>query len=91
FTVIEALAAGVPIVASDIQAISNMISDGANGRLVPVTDTPGFADAIEELLTEPERRRRISETNRALASARFDRSVFRSRIAELYREAAAQR
>ena len=34
FTVIESLAAGVPIVASDIQAISNMIQDGANGRLV---------------------------------------------------------
>ncbi|MGB3411871.1 MAG: glycosyltransferase [Microthrixaceae bacterium] len=91
FTVIEALAAGVPIVASDIQAISNMISDGANGRLVPVTDTPAFADALDELLADPQRRRNISETNRALAAARFDRSVFRSRIAELYREAADRR
>lgn len=88
FTVIEALAAGVPIVASDIQAISNMIEDGKNGRLIPVTDTPGFADAIEELLADPDRRREISKENRSLASSRFDRSVFRSRIAELYREAA---
>lgn len=88
FTVIEALAAGVPIVASDIQAISNMIEDGPNGRLVSVTDTPGFADAIQELLSDPDRRRTISEANRKLASSRFDRSVFSARIAELYRVAA---
>jgi len=85
FTVIESLAAGVPIVASDIQAISNMMEDGPNGRLVPVDDVTGFADAIEELLTDPERRRRVSAANRELALARFDRAVFRSRIAELYR------
>ena len=85
FTVIEALASGVPIVASDIQAISAMISDPANGRLAPATDTNWFADAIEGLLADPEERRRISSANRALASERFDRSVFSERIAEQYR------
>lgn len=64
FTVIGSLAAGVPIVASDIQAISAMIADGANGRLVPVQDTVGFADAMQELLEDPERRRRISHDTR---------------------------
>lgn len=88
FTVIEALAAGVPIVASDIQAIANMIEDGPNGRLLPISDTPGFADAIGELVADPDRRREISANNRRLASSRFDRSVFSSRIAELYRQAA---
>ena len=85
FTVIEALAAGVPIVASDIQAISNMIVDGDNGRLIPIDDTPGFADAIADLLADPDRRRKISAANRSLAFERFDRAVFRDRIAELYR------
>lgn len=85
FTVIEALAAGVPIVASDIQAISNMIEDGHHGRLVPAGDAVGFADAMQELLEHPARRRTISDANRALASSRFDRSVFRERIAGLYR------
>ncbi len=91
FTVIEALSAGVPIVASDIQAISNMIADGPNGRLLPITDTPGFADAIGDLLADPDKRRNISAANRELASSRFDRSVFRTRIAELYRETARRR
>ncbi|MEX0768850.1 MAG: glycosyltransferase family 4 protein [Microthrixaceae bacterium] len=96
FTVIEALAAGVPIVASDIQAISNMIEDGVHGRLVSLdstaqkstalTSTSGFSQAIAELLADPEQRSKISEANRALAMQRFDRAVFRERIAELYRQ-----
>ena len=85
FTVIEALSSGVPIIASDIQAISAMISDPENGRLRPMTDSAAFADAIIEMLGDPERRRRISKANRELAYRRFDRSVFRERIAELYR------
>ena len=85
FTVIESLAAGVPIVASNIQAIWNMISDGENGALVEPGDAEGFADAIQTLLEDPELRRKVSESNRALAKRRFDRSVFRENLAELYR------
>ncbi len=96
FTVIEALAAGVPIVASDIQAISNMIEDGVNGRMVSLENTAlkntaldstaGFTQAIAELLADPGLRRKISKANRALALQRFDRAVFRERIAGLYRQ-----
>lgn len=85
FTVIEALSAGVPIVASDIQAISAMIEDGVHGRLLPMTDPVAFADAIEELLGDPERRRQISDANRSRARERFDRPVFVEALAELYR------
>jgi glycosyltransferase involved in cell wall biosynthesis len=86
FTVIEALAAGVPIVASNIQAISNMITEGVHGRMISLDDTSGFAQAISELLADPERRSQISLANRTLALQRFDRAVFRERVAELYRE-----
>lgn len=86
FTVIEALASGVPIVASDIQAISAMMEDPTHGRLVDPHDVDAFAAAIEGLLADPDERRRISDANRARARERFDRSVFRTRIAELYRQ-----
>jgi glycosyltransferase involved in cell wall biosynthesis len=86
FTVIEALASGVPIVASDIQAISAMIDDPTHGRLLDMHDATAFADAIGELLADPDQRRRISDANRARAHERFDRPVFRARIAELYRQ-----
>lgn len=85
FTVIEALASGVPIVASDIQAISAMIDDPAHGRLLDMHDAGAFADAIAELLEDPEQRRRISAANRERARERFDRPVFREQIAALYR------
>lgn len=87
FTVIESLASGVPLVASDIQAISNMIEDGTHGRLVPLHDPVSVADAMTELLADPDRRREMSDQCRARARERFDRPVFRSRISELYRAA----
>ncbi len=90
FTVIEALSVGVPIVASDIQAISAMITDEDNGHLVPVRDAEGFAKAITATLRDYDEWRRISERNRALACERFDRSVFRERIAEQYQTAAGR-
>jgi glycosyltransferase involved in cell wall biosynthesis len=86
FTVIESLAAGVPIVATDILAIANMMDDGENGRLVSAGDVPALADAMEELLADPDRRRKISEANRSLAREKFDRATFRRRLAELYRK-----
>lgn len=86
FTVIEALSSGVPIVASDIQAISAMMDDPTHGRLLDMHDTTAFADAIAQLLADPDERRRISDANRARAHERFDRPVFRAQIAELYRQ-----
>lgn len=85
FGVIEALAAGVPIVATDIPSLASMFDDPANGRLIERTDTQGFAMAIESLLVDPGERRRIRAENRSLARERFDRAVFRKRVAEIYR------
>jgi glycosyltransferase involved in cell wall biosynthesis len=85
FTVIEALAAGVPIVGSDIQALTNMISDPEHGRLLRWDDSKGFAEAMIDLLSNPDERREISVRNRELAYRRFDRSVFSSELAALYR------
>lgn len=85
FTIIESLAAGVPIVATDIPAIRSMLTDGENASLVPWADAEALASALEALLDDPEKRRRISRANRELAGQRFDRSVFRRQLADLYR------
>lgn len=87
FTIIEALAAGVPIVATDIRPIRSMIQEPTNGRLVPVGDPFALAAAMEDLLADPEERRRISLANRRLAEQRFDRAVYRARLAAIYRAA----
>ncbi|MFV0315592.1 MAG: glycosyltransferase family 4 protein [Microthrixaceae bacterium] len=84
FTIIESLAAGVPIVASDIPAIASMITDGDNGTLVPWGDAAALHDAIVSLLEDPDERRRISKLNRRAAHERYDRSVFVEHLAALY-------
>jgi len=85
FSVIESLAAGVPIVGSDIPTVADMVTDGVHGRLVPPGDADALAGALEELLGDPAARRRMGAACRELALERFDRQVFRRRIAALYR------
>ncbi len=57
--VIEALAAGLPVVANDIGAIRHLVGDGARGRVVPADDPAQLADAVADLLRDPEERRRM--------------------------------
>ncbi len=85
FAVIEALAAGVPVVATDIASIASMLEDPTNGRLIERSDTTGFADAIGSLLADAGERRRMSAANRELAEQRYDRAVFRNALRDLYR------
>jgi glycosyltransferase involved in cell wall biosynthesis len=85
FSVIESLAAGVPIVGSDIPTVADMVTDGVHGRLVPPRDAEALADALAEVLSDPARRAEMGAECRRLALTRFDRAVFRERIAELYR------
>lgn len=50
---LEALGAGLPVVAGNTGGVPDLISDGENGRLVPVANAAAFADAIDSLLGEP--------------------------------------
>lgn len=86
FALIEALAAGVPIVASNIPTVAGMITDPEHGRLVPPGDHEALADALDDLLADPARRREISARNRALAVAEYDRATFREALTALYLE-----
>jgi glycosyltransferase involved in cell wall biosynthesis len=48
----EAMAMGVPVIASDWRGINTIIDQGINGYLVPPHDIAGFCSAIEETLSE---------------------------------------
>lgn len=86
FSLIEAMAAGLPIVASDIPTIEGMITDDIHGKLVPVRDAHALADAVAELISDVATRRRMGSAGRAKAVETYDRKVFIERIASLYRE-----
>jgi glycosyltransferase involved in cell wall biosynthesis len=59
--VVEALAAGAPVVASRVGGIPEIITDGHNGLLVPPENPAALADALRTILSAPDLRSRLSE------------------------------
>lgn len=53
-TILEAMACGVPIVASDLDGMREILADGVNAALVRSGDADGFAAAVGELIERPE-------------------------------------
>lgn len=73
---VEAAAMARPLVATDVPGCREVVQPGVNGLLVPPRDVPVLAEAIEQLLADPERRAGFGEMSRAMAEAKFsDRQV----------------
>jgi len=89
----EAMAMRLPVVASDISGVSELVTDGISGRLVPPNDVAALAGAIGELLDDPERRRRLARAGAMQVAAVFDREKNIEELADLFlgRVAAPQR
>jgi glycosyltransferase involved in cell wall biosynthesis len=66
--VLEAMAAGVPVVAASAGGIPEILSDGAEGRLVPPGDEAAMAGAIVELLQDPAARAQMGAAGRRRAA-----------------------
>ena len=62
--VLEAMAAGVPVVATSVGGVPEIVDDGATGSLVPPHDPRHLADAIETLARDPALRQRLGDAGR---------------------------
>jgi colanic acid/amylovoran biosynthesis glycosyltransferase len=71
-SVMEAMAAGLPVVASSIGATPEMITPNQDGFLVGQGDEPGLAEKIKVLALDVNMRRSIGEAARKTAERRFD-------------------
>jgi phosphatidylinositol alpha-mannosyltransferase len=80
---IEALAAGAPIVASDLDAFAKVLDGGAAGVLVRRGNAGALARALCELLADPERRAQLSARGQQVA-ANYDWAVLARRILAVY-------
>ncbi len=80
---IEALAAGAPIVASDLDAFSRVLEGGTAGVLVPRGDSAALGTALADLLADPERRARLSSRGAEVARG-YDWPVLARRILAVY-------
>ena len=86
-TVVEALAVGTPVVATEVGGVPELVRNGANGLLVPAGDADALADAIRRLVAEPGLRERLAEAAPgSVAHLRTDRLY--SRLEEILRRAA---
>ncbi|MCT7659609.1 glycosyltransferase family 4 protein [Mycobacterium deserti] len=80
---VEAMAAGTAVVASDLDAFRRVLADGTAGRLVPVDDADGLADGLIEVLADDATRERyIAHATDAVR--RYDWSVVAGQIMRVY-------
>jgi colanic acid/amylovoran biosynthesis glycosyltransferase len=68
----EAMAAGLPVVSTDEVGVPEMVLHGGTGWLVPPGDPVALARALDELVSDPQLRRRMGEAGRAIVAERFD-------------------
>ena len=85
-TLIEAMAAGLPCVASRVGGVPEVIVDGESGLLAEAQNDGQFAACIETLITSPEMRRKMGRAARQRAEELFDKETMTSTYFGLYRE-----
>jgi phosphatidyl-myo-inositol alpha-mannosyltransferase len=82
---LEAMAAGLPVVASDIPGYRTVVKEGRQGRLVPPSDAFVLADALDALLANDKLRRAMAAEGRQTAQ-RYAWPVVAAEIESLYHE-----
>jgi glycosyltransferase involved in cell wall biosynthesis len=83
-SVVESLAAGVPMVATAVDGTVEVVRPGENGFLAPAGDVRALAEGVKALLSDPERRRRFARAARE-GLDEFDRDLMVRKQEELYR------
>jgi glycosyltransferase involved in cell wall biosynthesis len=83
---IEAMAAGIPVVACAVGGIPELVEDEVTGFLVPSRGVLEMTDRLRSLLSDPERRRRMGSAARRRVENRFSVKQMISEITEVYDE-----
>jgi glycosyltransferase involved in cell wall biosynthesis len=89
-SLMDALALGLPVVATRAGGLPGVITDGVEGRLVPIDEPRALADAYLAVGADAEMRARMAGAARGRASE-FDISAAAERLEEIYAATAAKR
>jgi glycosyltransferase involved in cell wall biosynthesis len=86
---VEALACGVPVVASAVGGLPDFIQDGENGRLVPVQDVDALARALADLIVDRDTRQAMASRARS-SVAGYDEQIVFGRMQRLLEQLAGR-
>jgi glycosyltransferase involved in cell wall biosynthesis len=90
-SVLEAMAAGLPVIASNVGGIPELVVDGVSGVLVPPGDPNALAEAIEGLVQNPSLAHELGDAGRRRVVENFDLETVREAHLALYRRLLASR
>jgi glycosyltransferase involved in cell wall biosynthesis len=82
--IIEAMAASLPVVATNVGGNAEAVLDGVTGFIVPPQDSDVLATAIGRLLSDPARARQMGEAGKILAAEKFTTEAMMSQITSVY-------
>ena len=85
-SVLEAMAAGLPVIATAVGGIPELVTDEQTGALVPPRDSRALAAAIRAIAGDPQLRDRLGAAARRRAETEFSLETCRRRHLDLYRD-----
>jgi glycosyltransferase involved in cell wall biosynthesis len=86
-TVAEAMSRGIPVVATSIPPIAELVEDGTSGFLVPVGDEASLRERMSQLAGDPQLRLKMGKRGKERVQALFSPSAVGRRLLEVYRHA----
>jgi glycosyltransferase involved in cell wall biosynthesis len=89
--ILESMAAGVPVIATDVGGNPELVLDGERGLLFPPGNEDKFVEAMEYLLSRPELRNRYGQRGRHFVQKEFSLDRIRGRLMQLYEELLADK
>jgi glycosyltransferase involved in cell wall biosynthesis len=91
WVIVEAMAAGLPIISTNRGAIIESVQDGSNGYIVPSNDPGQLANRIIDLFGNPEKRKRMGEISRKMYLERFTEKCMTDQLSRIIKSVIAQK
>lgn len=91
FSMKEQMAAGIPAITSDYGGLTEIITNGKEGFIVPAGTVEPLSEALKMLVEVPELRKEMGHSGRERVKAEFSSEVFVQRTLEVYRKVIAER
>jgi len=88
---LEAMGAGLPIVATEVGGIPEALAGGQVGELVPPEDVSALADGVAGLARQPEERRSLGQAARRRYETHYSREAMGNRYLQIYRRLLAEK